>query len=73
MLLAGGVKMELIIIRPGEFMMGSPDKENGRVPNEGPQHKVKITKPFYMSKYEATQAQWQQVMGNNSQQIQRQR
>jgi Sulfatase-modifying factor enzyme 1 len=30
----------------GEFMMGSPDKEAGRSPNEGPQHKVTIGQPF---------------------------
>jgi formylglycine-generating enzyme required for sulfatase activity len=63
--LGGGVKMELVLIPTGEFMMGSPDSEKGRPPLEGPQHKVKITKPFYLGKCEVTQAQWQRVMGNN--------
>jgi formylglycine-generating enzyme required for sulfatase activity len=57
--------IEMVFIPAGEFMMGSPGNEKGREPNEGPQHKVKITKPFYMGKYEVTQAQWQQVMGKN--------
>jgi formylglycine-generating enzyme required for sulfatase activity len=33
--------------------------------NEHPQHKVRITKPFYMGKHEVTQEQWERVMGNN--------
>jgi formylglycine-generating enzyme required for sulfatase activity len=63
--LGGGVKMELVLIPAGEFMMGSPENEKGGFKEERPVHKVKITKPFYMGKYEVTQAQWQQVMGNN--------
>jgi formylglycine-generating enzyme required for sulfatase activity len=63
--LGGGVTMEMVLISAGEFMMGSPDDGKNRFTNEGPQHKVKITKPFYMGKYEVTQAQWQRVMGNN--------
>jgi formylglycine-generating enzyme required for sulfatase activity len=63
--LGGGVKMEMVLIPAGEFMMGSPEKEQGRWANEGLQHKVKITKPFYLGKCEVTQAQWQRGMGNN--------
>lgn len=33
--------------------------------NEGPQHQVTITQPFYLGKYPVTQAQWQAVMGSN--------
>ena len=59
--LGGGVKLEMILIRPGSFMMGSDKGEE----NEKPVHKVKITKPFYMGKFEVTQAQYQAVMGSN--------
>jgi len=59
--LGGGVKLEMILIRPGSFMMGS-DKGYS---DEKPVHKVKITKPFYMGKFEVTQAQYQAVMGSN--------
>ena len=70
--------MEFVLIPAGEFVMGSPEAEQQialaqetqswakeRVLAEGPQHRVKITKPFYLGKYEVTQAQWQAVMGNN--------
>ena len=59
--LGNGVAMELVLIPAGEFMMGS---ENGDS-DEKPAHRVRITKPFYLGKYEVTQAQWQAVMGSN--------
>ena len=62
--LGKGVKLDMVIIPAGKFMMGSPASEVGRVDNET-QHEVTITKPFYMGKYEVTQEQWQAVMGNN--------
>jgi formylglycine-generating enzyme required for sulfatase activity len=48
-------------IPAGEFMMGS---ENGNA-DEKPVHRVRISHPFEMSKYEVTQAQWEAVMGSN--------
>jgi len=62
--LGNGVKLEMVYIPGGTFMMGSPKNEKDRYSAEGPQHKVTI-KPFYMSKYPVTQAQWKAVMGNN--------
>ena len=59
--LGGGVKMELVLIRPGSFDMGSDKGE----PAEKPVHKVTIKKAFYIGKYEVTQEQWQAVMGAN--------
>ena len=57
--------MHFVFIPPGEFLMGSPDGEMGRDANrEGPVHKVSLTKPFYLGKYEVTQAEWQAVMGD---------
>ncbi|MGO8751876.1 MAG: formylglycine-generating enzyme family protein, partial [Thermoguttaceae bacterium] len=32
---------------------------------EHPQHRVRITKPFYLGKYLVTQEQWEAVMGSN--------
>jgi len=79
--LPGGVKLTMVLIPPGEFLMGSTAEEQARfleeakaandkwvvdrVPSEGPQHRVRISRPFYLGKYEVTQAQWQAVMGNN--------
>ena len=49
---------EMIIVPAGSFMMGSPPTENGRYNSEGPQHAVTIAKPFAVSKYELTFAEW---------------
>jgi len=59
------IGMKLIYIPPGEFMMGSPDSEKDRHSDEGPQHRVRISKGFYMSVTEVTQAQCKAVMGSN--------
>ena len=63
--LGRGVTMDLVYIPAGEFMMGSPSNENGRYGDEGPQHRVRITKGFYLGIHEVTQAQYQAVMGKN--------
>ena len=60
--LPGDAKLEMVWIRPGRFLMGSPDSESGRYDDEGPQHQVTITKGFYLGKYEVTRAQWESVM-----------
>jgi formylglycine-generating enzyme required for sulfatase activity len=56
------VKLEMILIPAGKFVMGSPESEKGRSKGET-QHEVTLTKPFYMGKYEVTQEQWKAVMG----------
>ncbi len=40
--LGGGVKLELVLIPAGEFMMGSPDNEPGSKPDEHPQRLVEV-------------------------------
>ncbi len=62
--LGNGVNLEMVLIPAGTFMMGSPESEAERRDDET-QHQVTISKPFYLGKYPVTQAQWQQVMGNN--------
>lgn len=49
------LKIEMVGIPSGEFVMGSPVSENNRDNDEGPQQKQKI-EPFWMAKYETT---WQ--------------
>ncbi len=44
---------------------GSPDSDKMTRLEEKPQHKARITKPFYQGKYLVTQEQWEAVMGNN--------
>ena len=49
--------MELIRIPAGCFQMGSPSNEEGRLPDEGPVHRVCIDE-FWLGKYEVTRGQF---------------
>ena len=62
--LGNGIKLEMVYIPGGTFLMGSPDTEAKRYDDEGPQHKVTL-KSFYMSKYSITQEQYQVIMDGN--------
>jgi formylglycine-generating enzyme required for sulfatase activity len=75
--LTNTIGMKLVLIPAGEFMMGSPEtekvwdfaKQKNVRPDGETQHKVRLTKPFYMGATEVTQAQWKAVMGNNPSQF----
>ncbi len=56
--LGEGVKIEFVRIPAGSFQMGSPEDEEDRNKDESPRHQVTIAKPFYMGKYEVTNAQY---------------
>lgn len=60
-----GNSIEFVKIAPGEFMMGCSHADSACTPDEQPAHRVQITKPFEIGKFEVTQAQWQAVMGSN--------
>jgi len=62
--LPGGVTMELAHIPAGSFEIGSPPDERGRDSDEH-QHRVTLTKGYYIGKYEVTQTQWEALMGSN--------
>ncbi|RJP32347.1 MAG: formylglycine-generating enzyme family protein, partial [Candidatus Omnitrophota bacterium] len=62
---SGAKPLEMVLIPAGTFTMGSPSSEKDRDDDEGPQHQVTISKPFYIGKYPVTQAQWLAVMGTN--------
>ncbi|NEO55123.1 MAG: SUMF1/EgtB/PvdO family nonheme iron enzyme [Okeania sp. SIO3B5] len=62
--LGNGIKLEMVYIPGGSFLMGSPENEAERDSNESPQHQVSL-QPFYMSKYPITQKQYEAIMGNN--------
>ena len=62
--LGNGIKLEMVLIPAGKFMMGSPVSEKGRGDDEI-QHEVSLTNPYYMGKDAVTQEQWEAVMGNN--------
>ncbi len=63
-LMINGVKVVFRWCPPGEFMMGSPENEVDRFYHET-QHKVVITKGFWLAETETTQAFWKAIMGNN--------
>jgi formylglycine-generating enzyme required for sulfatase activity len=63
--LGDGVTWEGVLAPAGTFTMGSPESEGpGRQPAEK-QHKVTLTKPFYIGKFELTQKQYEKVTGQN--------
>lgn len=56
-----GAEYTMVPIPGGEFMMGSPESEEGRYEDEGPQKKVKI-EPFWMGKFEVTWDEYEPFM-----------
>ena len=58
-------KLVLRKIEPGTFTMGSPTSELGRNNATEYQHQVTLTKAFYIGVFEATQKQYELVMGEN--------
>ena len=59
--------MQFVRIEAGEFMMGSPQGEDGGDSSESLlQHRVRIlTHAFYLGTYKVTQAQFKRIMGEN--------
>lgn len=65
------IGMEFVLIPPGEFQMGAK-KEDIDISSDGLLlHSVKIKQPFYIGKYEVTQAQWKLLMGANPSEFQK--
>ena len=62
--LGNGVKLEMIAIPRGTFLMGSPENEAERQDYESPKHQVTVPS-FFMGKYPLTQAQYQAILGSN--------
>ena len=62
--LSPGASLEMVRIAAGSFMMGSPADELGRSKDEK-QHRVGLTREYWLGKYEVTQRQWKAVMRNN--------
>lgn len=58
------IGMAFVLIPAGSFVMGAVPNFGG-ASDETPQFKVLISQPFYLGKYEVTQAQWEAVMGSN--------
>ncbi|MEE3373200.1 MAG: SUMF1/EgtB/PvdO family nonheme iron enzyme [Planctomycetota bacterium] len=55
------VGMELVLIPAGSFQMGTADGATDVRADETPRRKVTITKPFYLGRYEVTQAEYTKI------------
>jgi formylglycine-generating enzyme required for sulfatase activity len=53
---------QLVVVPIGEFLMGSPEEEPGRSAPEGPQHAVRIVRPFALARHEITVAEFRRFM-----------
>ena len=62
--ISNSIGMKLVRIPAGKFVMGSPATEAEREAGEE-QHKVAITRPFYLGVHPVTQGQFEKVMGKN--------
>jgi formylglycine-generating enzyme required for sulfatase activity len=61
-----GTGIEMVLIPSGTFTMGcSPSNNYACQSDENPTHQVTLTKAFYLSRTEVTQAQWVATMGSN--------
>lgn len=56
------LKLDLVWIRPGTFLMGSPTAELNHQTNEWPQTQVRITKGFWLGRTEITHSQYETIM-----------
>ena len=64
--LAPDIKLELVWIKGGTFVMGSSKSELGRWEGWGEeQRKVVITRPYYIAVFETTQEQYEALMKHN--------
>ena len=61
--IVGPEGIEFVWVPPGQFQMGSTSSESER--DQRPVTQVRISRGFWMGKYEVTQAQWEAVMGSN--------
>ena len=57
------IGMKLVLVPAGDFLMGTPESHQTTDESQ-PQHRVRITQPFYMGAYEVTQEEYERVMSN---------
>jgi len=59
-------QIEMLLVPPGIFTMGCSRFDAGFCwSDESPRHQVKLTRAFYLGRYEVTQKQWTDKMGSN--------
>jgi formylglycine-generating enzyme required for sulfatase activity len=57
---------EMVTIPSGGFTMGSPDDEDGRGSDEGPQHLVRVDYVLAIGKYPVTFAEWDAILASGA-------
>ena len=63
--IGNSLDMKLMLIPAGEFLMGSPDTDKDAFDNEKPQHRVRITRPFYLGVHEVTRGQFRRFVDDS--------
>jgi len=66
--LGDSIKLKLVRIETGKFLMGSPVSETGHTDDEA-QHEVVVAKPYLIGIFPVTQAQYRQLMGTQPSQF----
>lgn len=64
--------IEMLLVPPGQFVMGKIPGDTEAMANEVPAHPVTLTKAFYLGRYEVTREQWMKVMKSNPESAPRQ-
>jgi formylglycine-generating enzyme required for sulfatase activity/DNA-binding beta-propeller fold protein YncE len=64
-IITNSIGITLVLIPAGEFSMGSPDSDKDAWSSAKPQHRVRITRPFYLGATEVTQGQYRAITGES--------
>ena len=64
LIITNGIRLEMVKIRAGSFIMGSPHEEFGHYSDEK-QRRVTLSQDYWIGKFEVTQKQYELVMGSN--------
>jgi uncharacterized protein (TIGR02996 family) len=59
------IGMRFVLVPPGTFWMGSPERDVHRDNPECPRHEVEITRPFALGAFPVTQRQFESVLHHN--------
>lgn len=61
--LTNSLGMQFVLIPAGTIWMGSPLDESSRFEDEGPEHRVTVTTPFYLGTFPVTQSEYERLIG----------
>ena len=64
-LITNSLGMKFTLIKAGDFLMGSPDTDKDAGDDEKPQHRVRITRPFYLGVHEVTRGQFRRFVDDS--------